>query len=81
LAWRAGRRGSDAGWLALALLTVMVLDATTRASFTGFPPAFVGFLLIGVALAAAKAESPLEPASARRRVRDGRNRLRHALAT
>jgi len=31
----------------------MMLDALTRASFTGFPTAFVGFLLVSTALAAA----------------------------
>jgi hypothetical protein len=51
---RSGRQGSSAGWLAVALLTVMLIDAVTRASFTAFPTAFVGLLLVGVALAAAQ---------------------------
>jgi O-antigen ligase len=50
LAWRRVRLGEPAGWLALALITVMVLDALTRSSFTGFPTAFVGLFLIGAAL-------------------------------
>jgi hypothetical protein len=33
----------------------MLLDALTRASFTGFPTAFLGLLLVGIALAAAGA--------------------------
>lgn len=51
----AARRGSEAGWIGLALLVVMVLDAVTRASFIGFPTAFLGMLLVGVAIAAAGA--------------------------
>ena len=51
----AARRGSEAGWVGAALLTVMVLDAVTRASFIGFPTAFLGMLLVGVAIAAAGA--------------------------
>jgi hypothetical protein len=51
------QRGSRWGWLALALIIVMTLDAVARASFTGFPTAFIGMLLLGTALAAA-APSP-----------------------
>jgi hypothetical protein len=51
---RAARRGDEAGWVALGLLAVMLIDALTRASFTGFPSAFLGMLLVGVALAAAE---------------------------
>lgn len=51
----AARRGSEAGWIGAALLAVMVLDAVTRASFIGFPTAFLGMLLVGVAIAAAGA--------------------------
>lgn len=53
LALAAARRGEDAGWLALAFLAVLLLDAVTRASFTGFPTAFLGLLLVGLVLAAA----------------------------
>jgi O-antigen ligase len=50
---RAGiRRGHRASWLAAALLVVLMLDAVTRSSFTGFPTAFLGLLLIGIALSA-----------------------------
>jgi uncharacterized membrane protein YozB (DUF420 family) len=56
LARGAARVDSPAGQMALAFLIVLVLDAMTRASFTGFPTAFIGFLLVGVALAAAGAE-------------------------
>ena len=49
----AARRGSEAGWVGAALFTVMVLDAVTRASFIGFPTAFLGMLLVGTAIAAA----------------------------
>jgi hypothetical protein len=61
LAARAARAGSDAGWVVLALLVAILLDALTRASFTGFPTAFLCLLLIGIALAAAR--EPAAPAS------------------
>jgi hypothetical protein len=32
----------------------LMLDALTRSSFTGFPSAFLGMLLLGLALAAAQ---------------------------
>jgi hypothetical protein len=54
------RHGRDAGWVALGLLAVLMLDAVTRASFTGFPTAFLGLPLIGVALAAVKQLDRLE---------------------
>ena len=57
LAARAARPpGRTAGWLCLGYLTVLMLDATTRDSFTGFPTAYVGFLLVGLALAALQDE-------------------------
>ena len=46
------RRGHRASWLAVALLVVLLLDAVTRSSFTGFPTAFLGLFLVGTALAA-----------------------------
>ncbi len=49
----AARRGDEAGWVGAALLTVIALDAVTRASFVGFPTAFLGMLIVGVAIAAA----------------------------
>lgn len=57
LSARAAVRGSDAGWVALAFLAGLLLDALTRASFTGFPTAFLGLLLIGIALASAREEA------------------------
>jgi uncharacterized membrane protein YhaH (DUF805 family) len=62
LARRAGPV-SDAGWLALGLLLVMMIDALSRESFTAFPTAYVGMLLVGLALSAARAE--LGPAAPR----------------
>jgi hypothetical protein len=56
LAKRAIDRGSRIGWLTVGFLTVMLLDAVTRDSFTGFPSAFLGMLLVGVCLAAAEEE-------------------------
>jgi hypothetical protein len=57
LARDAARNGHEAGWFAIALLIVLLLDAVTRSSFTGFPTAFVGLLLVGLALAAAAEEA------------------------
>ena len=54
---RAARRGLDEGWVGLALLATLLLDALTRASFTGFPTAFLGLLLVGVAIASADDEA------------------------
>lgn len=53
LAAKAARKRINAGWIALALLAAMLIDALTRASFNGFPTAFVGMLVTGIALAAA----------------------------
>jgi len=55
--------------LAVGFLVVILLDAVTRDSFTGFPTAFLGMLLIGITLAAAHeieeaAEQPASPARA-----------------
>jgi hypothetical protein len=60
------RTGSGAGWLALALAAVLMIDAVTRASFTGFPTAFLAMLLIGLSLGAALEGAP--PARARPRL-------------
>jgi O-antigen ligase len=54
LARAASLRGGSEGWIVLAAIAVIMIDALTRSSFTGFPSAFLGMLLIGVALAAAK---------------------------
>ena len=56
LAKRAIDRGSRIGWLTVAFLTILLLDAVTRDSLTGFPSAFLGMLLVGVSLAAAEEE-------------------------
>jgi hypothetical protein len=55
-AWGAARLGLASGRVAIGLLAVLMLDAVTRSSFQGFPTAFIGLLLVGVALAAAAAE-------------------------
>lgn len=57
------RRGSSAAWLAIGLVVVILLDAVTRASFTGFPTAFLGLLLVGIALAAAQDEQARLPSA------------------
>ena len=61
LALRAERAGSKAGALALGLLTVMILDPLARESLTGFPTAFLGFLMLGLAVAAAREETEEQP--------------------
>jgi hypothetical protein len=52
----SARLGLASGRVALGILTVLALDAVTRSSFQGFPTAFVGLLLVGVALAAGASE-------------------------
>jgi hypothetical protein len=64
LSGRAAARGSNAGWVALALLVCLMIDALTRASFTGFPTAFLGLFLVGIALASAREEGESGPATA-----------------
>ena len=54
----AAKRAGMAGWLVLGWLTVLLIDAATRASFTGFPQAFLGMLLVGLGIAAARPEIP-----------------------
>jgi hypothetical protein len=49
---RAIARRDQLGWVGLGLLTVMLLDAALRSSFTGFPTADIVFLLVGLAVAA-----------------------------
>jgi hypothetical protein len=48
-------------WLALGWLIVILIDAVTRESFTGFPTAFIGMLVVGLALADAAASSKTRP--------------------
>jgi hypothetical protein len=49
---RAIARGEQLGWFGIGLVTVILLDATLRSSFTGFPTADIVFLLIGLTVAA-----------------------------
>jgi len=81
LARRAVARGRPEGWLALAIVLSLALDAVTRESFTAFPTAFLGLLLTGLALAAA-ADEPEEGAPAggrpKRRRPSSRSRPRPA---
>jgi O-antigen ligase len=58
----AARRSGRTGWLVIGWLAVLLIDAVTRASFTGFPAAFLGLLLVGVGLAASS-----QPSAAARR--------------
>ena len=52
--------GHQAGWLTVSFLTVLLLDAVTRESFSGFPTAFLGLLLVGLTIAAAQEEQEQE---------------------
>jgi O-antigen ligase len=61
LALVPARQGKDTGWIAIALLAAILLDALARSSFTGFPTAFLGLLLVGIALAAAQEEQGPAP--------------------
>jgi hypothetical protein len=61
LAWGATRTSEVAGWVALAILAALLLDALTRASFTGFPTAFLGLFLVGICLSAAREEAAAAP--------------------
>jgi O-antigen ligase len=45
------RSGDARGWAAIGILVVLLLDALSRESFTGFPAAYLGMLLVGLALA------------------------------
>lgn len=60
LAGRAAARGESSGWIALGVLTVMLLDALTRESLTGFPTAYVGMLVVGLATATWREPEPVE---------------------
>ncbi|HET7855671.1 MAG TPA: O-antigen ligase family protein [Gaiellaceae bacterium] len=57
-------RGSPAGWLAVGLTVVLMIDAITRASFTGFPTAFLALMLAGLAIGAAIEGNPEAAAEA-----------------
>lgn len=69
LGHRAVARGRPEGWIALAFVLSLALDAVTRESFTAFPTAYVGLLVTGLALAAAQEEpeAPEAPRAARGR--------------
>ncbi len=45
------RSGENRGWAAVGILIVLMLDALSRESFTGFPTAYLGMLLVGLAVA------------------------------
>jgi hypothetical protein len=60
LARRAGADSTD-GWIAVGLLLVMAIDALSHESFTAFPTAYIGMLLVGLALSAARARTTSNP--------------------
>jgi O-antigen ligase len=57
LAFAATKIPGSRTWLALGWLITILIDAVTRESFTGFPTAFVGMLVVGLALADAASAS------------------------
>jgi O-antigen ligase len=57
------RRGESAAWFGLGLIVIMLVDAALRSSLTGFPTAHLGFLLVGLTLAATKQVPLLGPAA------------------
>jgi uncharacterized membrane protein YhaH (DUF805 family) len=68
---RRVRAGSVEGWIPLSILLALMLDALTRASFTGFPTAFLGFFIVGIALAALDAPQTESEERSRPRSRGG----------
>ena len=63
----ATRRGEGAAWFGLGLFLIFLLDAALRSSLTGFPTAHLGFLLVGLTLAATRKDVPwLAPAASAR---------------
>jgi hypothetical protein len=52
---RAARRGYSEGWLAISVVVVMLVDAVSRETFTGYPIAYLGMLMAGLACSAAQA--------------------------
>jgi hypothetical protein len=57
---------ATAGWLCLGYLTVLLLDALARDSFTGFPTAYIALLVTGITLAVAREDAHGSPAAAAR---------------
>jgi hypothetical protein len=60
------RRGEEASWFGLALFVTILLDAALRSSLTGFPTAHLGFLLVGLTLAATREVPHLDAAASLR---------------
>jgi hypothetical protein len=61
LAAGAARRAQPEGWVALGVLIVLLIDALTRDSLIGFPTAYVGYLMIGLAIASSGGAAAGEP--------------------
>jgi len=62
--WKLGRSGHVQGWGAAGILSVMMLDALSRESLTGFPTAYIGMFLVGLGVAAAADEQEAAAAPA-----------------
>ena len=61
----AARDGRNSGWVALGLLAVILIAALTGSAFTAYPGAFLGLLLVGIALSAARVEELAIPSGGR----------------
>jgi O-antigen ligase len=62
--WTGARQGGREAGFGLGILAVILIDALTRSSFTGFPTAFVGMLLIGLVVAVVREPAPGRPEEA-----------------
>jgi hypothetical protein len=58
LARRRAASGDSCGWMALGILVVVIFDALTRESLTGFPTAYLEMLTLGLTLATVSSSPP-----------------------
>lgn len=63
LSFAAIKRTRVEGWISLGIFIVILIDALTRDSLIGFPTAFLGYLLIGLALASSRETTARDPAT------------------
>lgn len=54
IAWRAVQDGGEEAWLAIGFVSILVIDAGSRESFTSYPMPYLGMLLAGLACASAR---------------------------
>jgi O-antigen ligase len=56
IAWRAVQSGAEEGWLAIGFVSILLIDAGSRESFTSYPMPYLGMLLAGLACASARSK-------------------------